>query len=180
MFDVELGEAVDFEGRLASLWWDAHSIPEHDEVDFRAELANLVPPAPGVYAVTGRHDGGSGIRVLYIGQATDLSARMSTSAYESLSERHANGQRLLRSDVWDLTIRWARVSAALLNHVERLLIMSHSPPFNSQEVMRSEPAADEEHLIIMNAGRKGPLIPIVAGAYQATWRDRRGRPLGPY
>src|SRR5882672_2438936 len=126
MFDVDLGQAARFQTRLVALWWDAHSIPERDNADFPSELAG-VPKGPGVYAVTGRHEAGSSPGVLYIGQATDLSTRMPTSAYESLSEVHANGQRLLCSDVWDLTVRWARLSADLLDAVERLLIMSHSP-----------------------------------------------------
>jgi hypothetical protein len=173
MFDVDLGQAVPFQTRLVALWWDAHSIPERDNVDFPTELAR-VPKEPGVYAVTGRHEAGSSPGVLYIGQATNLSTRMPTSAYESLSEVHANGQRLLCSDVWDLTVRWARLSADLLDGVERLLIMSHSPPFNSQGVRRGEPPPEEYDLVVMNAGRKGPVFPIVAGAYQASWRNRRG------
>jgi hypothetical protein len=149
MFDVHLGQAVPFQTRLVALWWDAHSIPERDNVDFSSELAG-VPEGSGVYAVTGRHEGGSGPGVLYIGQARDLATRMPTSAYESLSEVHANGQRLLCSDVWDLTVRWARLSADLLEGVERLLIMSHSPPFNSQGVRRGEPRSEEYDLVVMN------------------------------
>jgi len=177
MFDVDLGRAVRSRARFVALWWDARSIPENDKVDFRK--LEGVPKASGIYAVTGRHDAGSGPRVLYIGTAKNLFQRMPRSAYTNLSETHAKGQRLLRSDVWDLTIRWARLSPGLLRQVERLLIMSHSPPFNSQSVLLSEPTKKERDLVIMNAGRRGPLFPIVAGAYQATWRDRHGRQLGP-
>jgi hypothetical protein len=52
--------------------------------------------------------------------------------------------------------------------------MSHSPPFNSQGVRRALPSDLEYEIIAMNAGRKGPLLPIVAGAYQAPWRNRGG------
>src|SRR5262245_55103649 len=135
MFEVDLGQAVAFHVRLVALWWDARSFPERDDVDVRSELSG-VPQGPGVYAVTGRHDAFSGHGVLYVGQASDLSTRMPTSIHECLSELHADGQRMLCSDVWDLTARWARVSADLLGGVERLLILSHSPPFNSQGVRR--------------------------------------------
>jgi hypothetical protein len=176
MFDVKLGEAVTSQVRFVALWWEARSIPERDDVDFRAELAKV--PGSGVDAVTGRHDAHHSPGVLYIGKGVDLSMRRPTSAYEGLTEDHANGQRLLCSDVWDLTIRWARLSAALLVPVERLLIMSHSPLFNSRGVRREEPNSDEVDLVIMNAGRKGPLLSIVAGAYQAPWHNLSG-PIGP-
>jgi hypothetical protein len=173
MFDVELGHAVPFQGRVVALWWDARSVPERDNVEFRRELAG-VPKGPGVYAVTGHHDAGASPGVLYIGKSDDLATRMPASAQEQLSEEHADGQWLLCSDVWELTVRWARVSEEVLEQVERLLILSHSPIFNSQGVRRGEPRPEEYDLIVLNAGRKGPLCPIVAGAYQASWRNRTG------
>ena len=90
----------------------------------------------------------------------------------------AEGQWLLCSDVWELTVRWARLSEKVLDQVERLLILSHSPIFNSQGVRRGEVRLEDYDLIVMNAGRKGPLCPIVAGAYQASWRNRTGQ-IGP-
>ena len=39
----------------------------------------------------------------------------------------------------------------------------HSPPFNSQHARRGEASAEEQKLVIMNAGRKRPPFPIVAG-----------------
>lgn len=178
MFEVDLGQEVAFQGRLVTLWWDARAIRERDDVDVRSELLG-VPQEAGVYAVTGRHDAFSGHGVLYVGQAIDLATRMPASIYECLSEVHANGQRLLCSDVWDLTARWARVSPALLGGVERLLILSHSPPFNSKGVRRGSSLPEDYDLIVMSGGRKGPLFPIVSGAYQTEWRNRSGLPIGP-
>jgi hypothetical protein len=178
VFNVTLGDAVTQMARFVALWWDSRAIPDRDDVNLAHELSD-VPRSSGVYAVIGRHDAHSGQAVLYVGKGIDLQNRIVASVRESLSEEHANGQRALFSDVWDLTIRWARVAPPLLDSVERLLIMSHSPPFNSQGVRRAEITEAENDLVVMNAGRKGPLLPIVAGAYQtAGWRNSGGR-VGP-
>lgn len=113
--------------------------------------------------MTGRHDSNPVGGVLYVGQADDLSVRMSVSIHECLSETHANGQKMMCSDVWDLTVRWARLSGNLLDEVERLLIMSHAPPFNSQGVRRGESKANEFDLVVMNAGRRGAAVSDCGG-----------------
>lgn len=178
MFEVSLGDAVNYPARFVALWWDARALPERHDIDLATELRG-VPKTSGVYAVTGRHDAHSGQAVLYIGRATDLSTRIVASVRDSLSEEHANDQRTLFSDVWDLTVRWAKLAPHLTDGVERLLIMSHSPPFNSQIVRRAAPTVAEHDLVVMNAGRKGPLLPIVAGAFQAGgWHNANG-PIGP-
>jgi len=124
-----------------------------------------------VYAVSGRHDAQAGETVLYIGKADNLRARVPRSLTKSLYEDHAFGQRTLYSDIWDLTIRWARLEIDLIEPIERLLLMSHSPPFNSQLVRLEPPKVREHPYVVMSAGRKGPLLPIVAGAYQAPWQN---------
>lgn len=178
MFTVKLGGVVVRRARFVALWWDSLALSDRHDVDLPGELAR-VPKASGVYAVTGRHDAHHGPGVLYIGKGKDLPRRIVTSVKKSLSEEHASGQRLLFSDVWDLTVRWARVESFLLHSVERLLIMSHSPLFNSQIVRRVKPTDAEHDLVLMNAGRKGPILPIIAGAYQADgWQNSTG-PIGP-
>jgi len=174
MFDVVIGDSIAYQARLVALWWDARVIPERHDVDLKSSLQDL-PENPGIYAVTGRHDASAGERVLYIGQATDLSSRVVASVKDCLFEQHHGGQRLLFSDIWNLTVRWARLAEPLIDSTERVLIMSHSPPFNSQIVRRTQPRPDEHDLLIMNAGRKGPLLPLASGAYQAWgWRNREG------
>lgn len=177
MFDISLGDVRTVPARFVALWWDAHVIPEQHKPDLRAAVSQAFSD-PGVYAITGHHDSQSGHGVLYIGKADVLSQRLPKSIQEHLSETHGNGQRLLYSDVWNLTIRWARLSQSLLISVEKLLIMSHSPPFNSHGVRRGQVESAEYDLIVMNAGRKGPILPIVAGAYQAPWQNKGG-PIGP-
>jgi excinuclease UvrABC nuclease subunit len=178
MFDVRLGSSVAMHARIVAMWWDSRAVPDRHDVDLR----NLVRDAPkesGVYAITGRHDANAGETALYIGRAEDLSTRIVQSIHDSLSETHANGQRTLFSDVWNLTVRWARLELNLIESAERLLILSHSPPFNSQGVRRMQARQDEYDMFIMNAGRKGPLLPVVAGAYQSPgWRNLSG-PVGP-
>lgn len=176
-FVVDVGQSVSHAARFVALWWHAHAIPERHEVDFGAELLNIVPSGSGVYAATGRHDTKPGGGVLYIGMASDLATRVPTSIAETLGEKHANGDIMLFSDVWDLTVRWAEVSEQVRASVERILIMSHSPPFNGQWVRRQFATKEEHDLVVMNAGRKGPLLPIVAGAYQAAGWDNHGQPL---
>ena len=178
LFKVTLGDAVVKQARFVALWWDSRVIPDRHNVALSQELSE-VPHSSGVYAVTGRHDARSGQGVLYVGRADDLPTRIVTSVQDSLSEQHANGQRTLFSDVWDLTVRWARVSTALLTSIERLLIMSHSPPFNSQLVRRVKPTDVEHDLIVMNAGRKGPILPVIAGAYQADGWENSAGPIDP-
>jgi hypothetical protein len=178
VFEVSLGNVVNHSARFVALWWDARAIPECHNVNF-ASVLDGVPQSSGVYAISGRHDASSGQSILYIGKANDLSTRIVASVHESLSEVHAKGQRTLFSDVWDLTVRWARASEELITAVESLLIMSHSPLFNSQGVRRTVATSAEHDLVIMNAGRKGPLLPVVAGAYQAEgWHNLNGT-LGP-
>lgn len=160
-----------------ALWWNAKQVPDQHDVRLRV-LLRAIPKSSGVYAVTGRHDAHSGQAVLYIGQAGNLHSRVPHSLSDSLSELHAFDQRTLTSDVWDLTIRWARLARTLLDPVEKLLIMSHSPPFNSQAVRRRPPPAKDHPYVVMSAGRKGPLLPIVAGAYQAPWQNGN-RKVGP-
>ena len=181
-FTVSIGADVPHRARLVALWWDAVEVPEYHSINLRKMLGiggvPVVPQSPGVYAITGRHDAHSGTAVLYIGQAANLRSRVPHSLEDHLSERHARGQRTLVSDVWDLTIRWARVARDIRLTVERLLIMSHSPPFNSQTVRRSLPRKDEHPFVVMSAGRKGPLLPVIAAAYQAPWRNKSGK-VGP-
>lgn len=174
MFEVRLGSSVSVQARFITLWWDARAIPDqHDAIS--TTLISDLPDVSGIYAVTGRHDAQGGESVLYIGQATSLVGRIGTSMRETLTELHANDQRTFFSDIWNLTIRWARLDPNLLDSTERILIMSHSPPFNSQLVRRQGTRADEHDIVVMNAGRKGPLAPVAAGAYQsAGWRNLNG------
>src|SRR5262245_52575624 len=123
MFDVSSGDVMVRQARFIALWWDARSIPEQHDADLEL-VASGAPSESGVYAVTGRHDSQSGTGVLYIGKATQLCSRVPRSIRDCLSEMHADSQRVLYSDVWDLTVRWARLSSHLLDAAERLLIMS--------------------------------------------------------
>jgi hypothetical protein len=181
-FEVDLYGAVSSQARFVALWWDERPIPQQHEMRLGTILGDL-PDSSGVYAITGRHDAHSGGGVLYIGQASRLRTRVLRSAECRLLEINDNDEVRMCADVWDLTIRWARLSDELLDSVERLLIMSHMPPFNSQQVSdsvrREGPRESEVDLVVMNAGRKGPLLPIVAGQYQSGWSDIHDRPLGP-
>jgi len=172
MLDIKIGDATRLEARVVALEWTAHTVPDDD-----AEALGLtgieVPRASGVYALTGRHDTHHSDSVLYIGQGDDIASRMPSSVRDHVCEMNKRTVAGFYSDVWDLTLRWAELSVGLLASVERLLLMSHSPAFNSQLVRRDGPRDDELDLLIFNAGRKGPLLPIVAGWYLTEWKRRR-------
>jgi hypothetical protein len=181
-FDVNLYGEVPGAARFVALWWDSRPIPPQHDLRL-GDLLRGLPGAPGLYAITGRHDAHAGGGMLYIGQATTLAARVLQSAEGHLLEIHHGKDVRMYADVWDLTVRWARLDAHLLDAVERLLIMSHVPPFNaqlvSQQIRCEGPPDAERDLVVMSAGRKGPLLPIVAGAYQSRWRDIHSRHMGP-
>ena len=126
-FDVRLYGAARRTARFVALWWDERSIPPGHEVGLRPLLKD-VPSASGVYAITGRHYAHPGGGVLYVGQASRLKERVLKSAEGRLHERSGDGVVQMSADVWDLTIRWARLSSSLVDSVERLLIMSHCRP----------------------------------------------------
>ncbi len=179
-FVVKFGATVPGAVRVVGLRWCAWDIPEDDRANV-GKLLELLPPSPGVYAITGRHDALSGKSVLYIGEAGRPSKRKSKQK-RNLAERvlvsvedHLRGvapgaDPELYSDVWDITVRWAKVRRDLVDGVEELLIMMHSPPFNSLKVRRADLNPRYRDLVVMNAGRKGPILPIVAGHYFGHWQ----------
>jgi hypothetical protein len=50
-----------------------------------------------------------------------------TSSRGKLVERFEGGDAKLYSDVWDLTVRWARLDEAILGQVESVLIHADVP-----------------------------------------------------
>jgi len=170
---ISVGSAVSAKVRVAGLRWRAWDVQEKDEADF-GHLVQHLPERPGVYAVTGRHDATSGKGVLYIGEAgrapeRTLRHRVPASVGEVLLGGKPGATYTLYSDVWDLTIRWAELTSDLIDGVEELLIMIHSPPFNSKKVRKADLKPEYQDLLVMSSGRKGPIIPIVAGAYFTDW-----------
>lgn len=156
------GTAVDFNAMCIALDWRARRV-EPDERGF-VDVDKLFTgiTGKGVYTFEGRHDAHSTGAVLYIGQTKrecllPLRDRMS----ESFGRFQENGY--IFSDCGDLVMHWAEVANEdYIDEIERALIVSNAPPFNSNLVRRWYTGRD---LLIMNSGAKGRLLPVTATAY---------------
>jgi hypothetical protein len=163
--------------RRVALWWRSATI--HD--DPSGEELQRVEPGPGVYAIEGFHDGGMGPGILYIGSSGVRSANR--TLLERLGESmnrvwwKENNRYHLFSDVWNVRVRWATIKPEagedqktatdanlLIDQVEKLLIVAHAPPFNSQGV-RTATFDELGSLMVLNGGQKGPLLPVIYGSY---------------
>ena len=78
--------------------------------------------------------------------------------------REKNGPLRLYSNVWGLTLRWAKVRAELVRDVEAVLIAAHAPAFNSQLIGKAVKEARAD-LLVLNGGVKGHLTPVAFGGY---------------
>lgn len=123
----------------------------------------------GLYAFDGRHDAHANGCILYLGESghRDDSARtIGQRAFESF-KRFAwdTNKASLFSDVWDVTLRWASIDASEdVRVAEQVLIAAHAPPFNNHHVRQGLPP-DHHDFIVLNAGQKGRLLPVVVGAH---------------
>ena len=177
-FNVEYGRATsDPKARFLPLWWERHQL-DHD-LPVKDNIANLREKLPvkgaGLYAFIGHHDTQLTQAILYIGKTTvsqSLRARVPSSLRELLTDAwdFVDGDpRTFKSDCWDINVHWAMVRGSkLAAAAESLLIMSHSPPFNSQQVRRRK-FATNSHLIIINTGQKNRLQPAVVGHAYSYW-----------
>lgn len=169
---LRFGEAVDQSMRTVALHWSAHPFETSQQI---AKALKAAKRCAGLYSFEGKHDAHRGGGVLYMGKSKELAGRVPKSA-ERFSWKHGSskdaGDQRLFSDVWDVTLRLAEVASPetkpgeedILNDLETLLIESHSPPFNAQNV-RTGLDGDFANLLILNAGAKGFLLPAVCGAY---------------
>lgn len=154
---------------VIALDWHARSIASssgryvgHDELVGGVE-------GKGVYVFEGRQDSHPERGILYVGQAS--SAKLNDEALAARVKksvgRFVDGRRLF-ADNYDIVLRWASVAKEhedLIDRIESMLIRSHCPGFNAQEVRGYYEGAS--NLLLMNAGAKGRLLPVVAGAYFA-------------
>lgn len=164
--EFQYGADVPRDVRVVALLWQSMPLgdaPEHNCFD-------LLPSEPGVYAIEGHHDAYPGRSVLYVGQAgegdvnSSLRDRVPTSMQARFLWREKKGPLRLYSNVWGLTVRWAKVRAEIVRDIEAVLIAAHVPAFNSQLVGKavSEARAD---LLVLNGGAKGHLVPVAFGGY---------------
>ncbi|AUX42246.1 uncharacterized protein SOCE26_036750 [Sorangium cellulosum] len=130
----------------------------------------------GVYCIEGRQDARPEGGILYIGLANGRredgeleSGTPGQPVHERASQSlakvrwSAGGVRGFFADVWDLKLRWASVDVADVAEVEQNLIHAHAPSFNRQHV-RSELNLQKGR-VILNAGDKGRLLPVVCSLY---------------
>ena len=164
--DFPWGELVERPTRAVALDWHTADI-EEPGLDARIKSIGK----KGVYAFEGCHDAHPFGTILYVGQSgagKDLGGQLSTRIPNSLGKigRWKSGQdRRLHSDVWNVVVRWAEVKdTATITGIEAMLICAHSPPFNAQ-FARVQLHQDYQHWMVMNAGRKGRLLPVIYGGY---------------
>jgi hypothetical protein len=165
------GSASDHQSRYVSLWWRERRPDPHNLDSFWDEFSKRESgQSAGLYVIEGSHDAHRERSVLYVGVALGpdqpRGQKLATRLGQSLGRVFWSEQDRVHvySDVWDLVVRWAPMAAELVKSVEGLLIVSHAPPFNAQEVRMDRPEHDAD-LVILNAGAKGALLPCVAGAY---------------
>ncbi len=134
----------------------------------------------GVYAFEGRQDAHPERGILYIGQSQGSGDEPSDAALPKRVLQSvkkfvaAPRERRIFGDCHDVVLRWARVEGGskAIDEVESLLIRAHCPAFNAQEV-RGYYRTGNPDLVVMSAGAKGRLLPVVAAAYHAKepWED---------
>ncbi len=168
MFPATLsyGKSVPATCRIVTLCWDSTRIGDDPD---RSSL-DRVGQDPGVYAIEGCRDGSPSPGVLYIGRTGHGASKnvLASRLGESLNRvwwENDNGVLRLFSDVWDVQVRWAPISDhSLIEGVERVLIASHRPAFNAQGVHVAMPGQWSD-LVVLNAGKKGRLVPVAFGGY---------------
>jgi hypothetical protein len=161
----ETGVKDGYELVVASLHWRALQLATKSD----AEIAEWIAQAaePGVYAFEAWIDSQGTRSIIYIGSSKRTvkerlgDVRSSLGLIGLFLKDHFEPW----SDVSDVTIRWATLDVNYIEDVESALIAAHSPAFNSKHARPGQLKPSVERLIIMNAGKKGRLLPTVAGAY---------------
>jgi hypothetical protein len=170
------------------LWWYSLSLPDSGIMNLDTVNGNAANGlnGPGVYVFEGSHDSRPEGGIIYIGQVgrgegphptheRDLRTRASESwkrfTWSTKTGKGRSNEMGLYADVWRLTLRWAYVATDVIDDVEALLLRAHAPSFNAQEVRSELRSCRATELVVMNAGAKGRLLPVVAGKYfdEAFW-----------
>jgi hypothetical protein len=160
------GKSASRECRVVTLCWQSARLDDQSP-----ELAiKQVAQTSGVYAIEARRDGASHPGVVYVGRTGSEKTKraIATRLNESMGRvrwKTKKGGLRLFSDVWDVQIRWATIDEGdLIKPVERILTVSHAPPFNAQQVRVTVPKHWAD-ILVLNGGRKGHLLPSVFGGY---------------
>ena len=168
------GGAIEKKIELVALRWSG--FPLRQTMDGKVSELPGGEISKGVYAIEGCHDAHVHHTVLYIGSSPKqvLSDRLLQSVDDLFFDKSADRRKGTSvrpyADVWNLTLRWAPVhEESLVEPIERLLIIAHSPPFNSKHVRRRWAQGREIGLLVLNTGFKGRLMPAVSGHYHARW-----------
>lgn len=184
--ELTWAKAVDYpDCRVVTLWWQEVKLTEPEDIGKAIALANAVTDIPrtGLYAFEGFRDGAPGREILYIGQCGANGGVEDGTSKQPLGDRLAQSFRKLSygkgptyffSDVWDITVRFAHLDPAHIRGIEAVLVHAHAPPFNAQHVRGV--VLQNDNYLVLNAGRKGTLLPVAASLYYRTdcWLDPPG------
>lgn len=123
----------------------------------------------GIYQIYGHHPAYGQEALLYIGEAKNSFKQRLDNRREFIEScavpAHIRLGRLLRPDnpndklEWDIN-RWE--SGELISKVEEMLICAHAPAFNKQNNAGLYVAGLEEHVLVLNWGDRGSLVPEVS------------------
>lgn len=162
---LKYGEPVSLKADCVALEWRARRVvpDERGHVDVERLFSGI--EGKGIYCFEGRHDAHPQGAVLYVGQARrDTDEPLKSRMRQSFGLFQERGE--LYSDVQDIVFRWAPVAETAQGYIDALesvLIVAHAPPFNAQEVRRWY--TGRPNLVVLNAGVKGRLHPVVAAIY---------------
>lgn len=162
---VEWGASYEYSARMHLLWWSSVPLTDSSSLEeLRSEVAGV---GSGVYCIEGSHDARREPGPLYIGRTKEDFLGRLRIARGSLGHfffTSPTGDEVLQTaDSWNLVVRWAPVSEADVADVESLLIRFHKPNYNHHGLT----GFDRKNLIVINAGSKGTLIPVLASQYFA-------------
>lgn len=168
---LRLGHGVERKTTVIALDWNRAQLDRHKTIKDVFQEDSGPQAMPGVYAIEGRHDASRDPHILYIGSCganehagQSLRERTRQSLEHVLRSTHFDSEPSEWSDTWDLCLRWATVEREWVESVEKLLIRAHLPQLNSRDIRdRSLPTSHD--MVVLNGGRKGPLLPVVASYY---------------
>ena len=142
---------------------------EWEQVDWNDDASLTNESAYGLYAVCGDHPAYGPNVLLYIGRSETqrFGKRLSERQHPDFINTHFSGPftlrvgRFLSVDNLNVDKMTQDDWGSAIQESEQLMINSHSPAYNSQDV-KSVLNWQEPHIHVFNWGDRGPLLPEVS------------------
>ncbi|MBX3248695.1 MAG: hypothetical protein KF901_16075 [Myxococcales bacterium] len=166
MSDFEFGRCEKKEANVVVLQWHVFRADEPSNWSLCIkEAKELLAGQAGVYCIEGSHDARPTPGPLYIGETKrDFGERLSVvGSIGFFFFKRDKSSLESYADIWNLSIRCAKVEQSVVGAVETLLIRAHKPNYNSKDIKGTL----SDDLLLLNVGRKGHLLPVVCSWYFA-------------